>query len=109
MSRFTILNKDSMTIKAVIALGPTAKIIDIFDKRLVGSWLFNSPSQPFLDLSSELIQSHVIDGVLEAIEVIKTSGKEIPCMLPISAVSVVPLDQHNGLRHLTNLLRHTEP
>ena len=59
-----------MTIQTIIALYPPAKVIDILCKWFVFPRRQELSSETFLHLTLELIQTHVIDGVLKSIVVL---------------------------------------
>src|SRR3981189_240424 len=62
----TIFNEYCETVQPIITLHPPAEIIDVLRKWfMVAQGLKGSP-KPFLNLSLELIQTHIVNGVLKS-------------------------------------------
>src|SRR5277367_1142904 len=61
----TILDKYRMAVQPIVPSCPPTKIVDVLGKWLMFSRVGDSPSKTFLNLTFELVETHIINRILE--------------------------------------------
>jgi hypothetical protein len=97
-----------MIIQTIVTLKPAAEVIDVLAKCNVFLGREKTSTKSFFNFALELIQTHVVYSVLETIGLSEYIVEYVPGMFPVCAISVISLNQHNGFRYFTNLIRRTE-
>jgi len=80
-----------MAIQPIIAFYPTAEIVDVLGEWQMFSQFGDCPAETFLDLTLELVETHVINSVFETNSVRHNVEIDSPSMFSVRPIAIVSL------------------